>query len=423
MRQNGSMSLSVNRNVRGLRPRLPDLRASTSVFPRISRRVFPRATLFEFARAGRTIWLASVMMWPWSWVLADPLFSADRLLLRNLEIVSDRTVVRFDEDGLKLDDGRLLTWDEVERGTVAAGQKEFDQLLDELGEPLYRIRQRMAVGDYQSILGHAEAVFPRFAARRSPTAFMVCHGLMWARLAAGRREAALEPYLLAAEQLRNRSQQNASGGAAELLPGDRRLRWDEQTGLSDEFVPIWFDASAASEALPGVGRAVGGMKKPWLPAVPLYYASLALGAGDESRATAALRQFDSPDPALKQLAAILSAQREIVSKQPDAAVAQLRKEWETYQGMNRALACYWLGRLGVQESDEQRRRDGILMLLRVPALEGATYPDLAAAALDEAGRTLAADGDEGASRILRRELLGRYGTTYHARQLPTRPWK
>src|SRR5437763_15026357 len=80
---------------------------------------------------------------------------ADRLILRKLDIITDRTVTAFDEDGLLLDRPReggndRITWDEVERGKVALDQPRFDKLLADLGTPLFRIRQRLKVGDYKA---------------------------------------------------------------------------------------------------------------------------------------------------------------------------------------------------------------------------------------------------------------------------------
>src|SRR4051794_28875506 len=85
-------------------------------------------------------------------LLAATADSADRLILRNLDIITDRTVTALDEDGLILDAARAngsnrITWDEVERGKVAFDPTRFDALLAELGPPLYRIRQRLKIGD------------------------------------------------------------------------------------------------------------------------------------------------------------------------------------------------------------------------------------------------------------------------------------
>jgi hypothetical protein len=337
--------------------------------------------------------------------------SADRIILRNLEIISDGTVTQFHEDGIRLDNGRTLSWDEVERGTVAERQAEFDQLLAELGEPLYRIRQRLTVGDYQGILEPAESVYPRYVSRRSSTAYMVFQGLMWARLAAGQREAALEPYLLCIEFLRHRPR-----GAPIPLPGDRRLRWDPETGLSDELLPIWFDGAAARKALPGIGRVVGGMRKPWPPAVPLYYASLAVGAEESGRVASALRLFDSDRESLRQLASILNAQQEILADQSGPGIGQLQATLPRLEGMNRALALYWLGIWKARNAQESDVDEAILHLLRLPASHASSYPDLAAAALDAAGKTLLQADRAVEGEILLEELRRTFGTTFHARQ-------
>src|SRR5262245_30496673 len=72
---------------------------------------------------------------------------ADRIVLRNLKIVTDRTVASFDVDGVKLDDGSVLGWDEIERATIDGDKQDaFDKQLLELGGPLYRIRQRLSTG-------------------------------------------------------------------------------------------------------------------------------------------------------------------------------------------------------------------------------------------------------------------------------------
>ncbi len=125
-----------------------------------------------------------------------PAAAADRLIKRNLDIIANRTVASFDEDGVRLDNGTVLTWDEIERATVSADkQAAFNAMLKELGEPLYRIRQRMAAEDYEALAPQAEALYPRYLRRNGPTAYLAVQGVMWSRLAAGKQEQALEPFL------------------------------------------------------------------------------------------------------------------------------------------------------------------------------------------------------------------------------------
>ena len=69
------------------------------------------------------------------------------------------------------------------------------------------------------------------------------------------------------------------------------------------------------------------------------------------------------------------------------------------------------------DPDTEVRNAGLLDLLRIPALFGEEQPELAAAALYASMRTLAASDDVKGSISIRRELLDRYGQTWHAEQL------
>ncbi len=357
---------------------------------------------------GRGLWTLACWL-----VFAYSASAADRIILRNLEVITDRTVASFDEDGVVLDDRRVLTWDEVEKASLGNRQAEFDQMLATLGEPLYRIRQRLSVGDYQGLLNHAEAVFPHFVKRRSKTAYMVFQALMWGRLDAGRRELAVEPYLLGIECLRAVPAEQWR----EMLPGERQLRWYPETGLSDELPPVWFDADAAREAVPRVGRAIAAMRQPWPDGARVYYASLALAAGDTDRARAPLEQLDTSNPIIAQMALLLSAQQEIERGEPAAATQQVRAAWSQYEGLSRALALYWLGRAGLGAEELPAQQDAMLLLMRLPAEFGEQYPELAAAGLYHTTQALAAAGDRTGSVAVRGELLDRYSGTYYALRL------
>ena len=194
--------------------------------------------------AGAIVVVGFVLLIPY------PPLLADRIILRNLDVISDQQVVSFNADGVRLADDRVITFDLIESGRVSAAQQaDFDQILKQLGSHLYRIRRRLETGDYAGLLQHAEAIYPTYAERTSATAYMVFQALMWGRLAAGQREAALEPYLRCYEYLRV---SNKTGDSI-ALPGRRRLRVDMQTGLSSELPPLWFDVQQARQQLQPVG--------------------------------------------------------------------------------------------------------------------------------------------------------------------------
>ena len=349
-------------------------------------------------------------------VRAPSASAADRIVLRNLDVIAGRTVTAFDEDGVRLDDGSVLTWDAIERARIGPErQAAFDQMLESLGTHLYRIRQRLAVGDYRGILPHAEAVYARYIGRRSSTAYMVFQGLMWARIAAGRREAAVEPYLRCYEYLRS-----ARAGKI-ALPGKRRLAFDRETGMTPELPPVWFDPQAARAALPGVYRAVADMAPPRPGGTRVYYGTLALAAGERKQALEVLSGIADQRGPLAELRAIAMAQAEVLAGAPGPAVRTLAADHAHFSPDNRPLAVYWLGMAKLAASDPGTRREGILELLRLPAVYGERFPELAAAALYQAMLAFDAAGERASRDAVRRELLERYGQTYHAAKWKAHP--
>jgi hypothetical protein len=342
--------------------------------------------------------------------------AADRLVLRNLDFVLDRTVVEMDEDGVRLDAVRAdgsdrLTWDRIERGTVALDQPRFDKLLRELGPPLYRIRQRLKTGDYEGLLAPAEQVYPQLAPRRSLTAYMVCQALMWARLSSGKREAAVEPYLRACELLRSGAIRAAD------LPGERRLAIDPATGLSSELTPVWFDAAAAKAALPGVQQAIRGMTQPRPEGVYVYYATLALAAGEPAEAERVLASLRTSEPVLAQWRDVILAQREVQAGAPGAAVATLQSQRGELVDACRPAALYWLGQAQLQSAEAGTVSDGLLDLLTLPAEYATRDRELAAAGLYQAAAALDKLKDASGAAALRQELARQYGGTHHANLL------
>ncbi len=342
-------------------------------------------------------------------ILARPA-AADRLVLRNLDIISDKTVTGFDVDGVQLNDGTIIPWDRIEKGTVAeAEQAAFDKMLSQLGSDLYRLRQRLTVSDYKGLLPHAEAVYPAYRGRRSETAYMVCQALMWARLAVGHREASLQPYLECVECLR----QAAAEKRSYTIPGPRQLPVDLQTGLSPELPPVWFDAEAATAALAGVADTIAATSKPRPPAMRIYYATLALAAGETEKAVQALSGLDE----LPEWKAVVEAQIQLSQHNSEVARQALERQIDRFSADLKPLALYWLGQAQLAGTEPGARQAGVLDLLRIAALYGSQQPELAAAGLYVAMGTLAQQGDAKGSIAIRRELLDRYGQTWHAERL------
>ncbi|MCH7725519.1 MAG: hypothetical protein IH991_03405, partial [Planctomycetes bacterium] len=95
------------------------------------------------------------------------------------------------------------------------------------------------------------------------------------------------------------------------------------------------------------------------------------------------------------------------------AAARLEASIDKWLPQNQAIALYWLGRAQTAANRSRERQRGVLTLLRLPALFGREFPDLAGAGLYYAMTTLKELKDEKASGAVRRELLLRYAHTLY----------
>jgi len=336
----------------------------------------------------------------------------DRIVMRNLDIRNDVKIVSVDEDGVRIAGGQVIGWDEIDRISAdAAVQEQADKLLEELGTPLYRIRQRLKVGDYEGLLPYATAMDPRYVGRNSRTAYMVKQALMWSLLAAGRREEAVAPYLGCYDYL------TSLKGRPVDLPGERSLNYDKRTGMTPELQPVWFDSEAAKKAVPDVLSVAKSMRSKLPLGARVYYATLAAKAGNSTVAERALAGIEEGDAAGSQLVSLAKAQAEILAGKPGPALSRIETSLESLSAANRPVALYLLGMAAVASAEKSQQRVGVLRLLHIPALYADAAPELSGAALHAAMETLAKLDDAKGSVAVRKELLGRFGHTYHAKQI------
>jgi hypothetical protein len=184
--------------------------------------------------------------------------------------------------------------------------------------------------------------------------------------------------------------------------------------MTPELRPVWFDPAAAEKQLPAVLKAAAAMRQPLPVAARIYYASLALTAGELARAERVLAGIEDRELAALQLTAIVKAQAEVLAGKSGPALSGLETSLESLSAENKPLALYWLGKAQIAAESEATRREGVLQLLHIPAVYGDAAPELAAAALHQAMLTLAELGDAKGSIAVRKELLEQYGHTHFA---------
>jgi hypothetical protein len=336
--------------------------------------------------------------------------AADRIVLRDLTVIADQTVRDFNLDGVVLDDGKRLRWDEIESGKLAANQAEFDQLLREIGGPLYRVRQRLKVGDYRGASEPVEELYPRFVGRISESAFLVLHTTVWSRMSAGRREAAVAPWLRCFALLQRHPEYLKS------ISGDRRLSVELETGLCADLLPIWLDAEQARVAMPQVREAAQAIPEPRPDGVLYYAGTLALAAGDHEWAGRVLASLNQADQAARELQLLAKSAILFHEKKSAEALLLLRSVSDWSPG-TRPLAWYSIGLAEIASNDAREKREGVLHLLRLPAGYSTSQPEICGAALFLASDTLESLEDQRGSIALRRELTSRFGDTVFAKRV------
>lgn len=336
---------------------------------------------------------------------------ADQLILRNLTIISDRDVVSFDPDGVKLDDGKVIGWDQIEQGSVGGErQAKFNAQLQQFGQRLHLVRQRLDVEDYRDLLPELSELYSTYKTRRSQSSYLVLQAKMWAHLSRGEREQALEPYLRCYELLR------AAERAGDTLPGNRRLKYDRQTGFADELTPVWFDGTAAAEQLDGVREAIRSIRPPRPVGAFVYFATMALAAGKENDAARITQSssLQANDPDVAEWKLLIEAQAEVEGGASGDAVASLRERIGQLDGTRQPVGLYWLGISELGGGDPSQKETGLLHLMRIAAIHGEQTAELAGAALYRVAAELNKANDMRGSVSVRNELIDRFGQTHFA---------
>jgi hypothetical protein len=163
-----------------------------------------------------------------------------------------------------------------------------------------------------------------------------------------------------------------------------------------------------------VFEAIKAMQEPRPEGARIYYATLALAAGETENAQRALASIKGEQRAIAELRDIAQAQEEVQADRGGPALARLIRNVDKLSPQNRPLGLYWLGMSKVAQKDEASRRAGVLQLLSLPALYGKEYPELAGAGLYRAMNALAEMNDLKGSVAVRKELLVRYAQTVYA---------
>ncbi len=334
---------------------------------------------------------------------ADAACAQSTIVLRDLTLVEYVDITAMNVAGLAAADGRHFSWDEILRGDVPGErQAEFDTWLRDVGEPLFRIRQRLATGDDATLQPWADrlAMVAEPLEPNGETLYLARCAQMRHLLNAGKRESAVLP-LLGILALRQRNP------AMSPLDEKTGLQFTE-SGICEELLPVWFDAVAAAETCKQLPASTPGE----CAAAIVYRTTLAIAAGKPWTAA----DVETVDDDWRT---VYSAQSALFANNPGQVAVELNPAWHEGDADRHAIVLYYSGlagkELALANTDSDGDRSWMLTLLEIPARYEDRFEELAAAAIFAVVEAPESGGEAG-FEALRDELGTRYRHTFFGRQ-------
>ncbi len=336
---------------------------------------------------------------------------AVELILRDLSRIKTPSI-RFDEQGVFLPNGTHYDWGQVLTAELDADrQRQFQEFVQQLGLPLFRIRRRLNDRDWNSL---SEVVEPVYARQQQDAAagssrrlnYVVALATFYSRLQQGNRTGAVAPFL---EACRIRREANWTTGIA----ADIDLTSEEvQTLFTTGLLPIWFDEAeglavkSSLQSLP--------LEETTLPGPLIYGAAALIVSGPLDQAIQVLSKLArSTEPTVRQWLPVLQVQLEIKRGINGPATAAMRESDHELSGPLRATSSYLLAR---QMSKIQDDYDAVVLdLLQIPANWGDSLKELSAAALYHAALLAGQAGRADEAAIYRSELSNHFKKTHHGK--------
>lgn len=359
--------------------------------------------------------------------LALPLVGND-LTLRGGRPTPPEPIHAVGMDGVTVgsEGGVVVGWDII--AELPAGWIEPSREWAALADDLWRSRARLERGDFALAERTLEPWLPRVRGRTGPTAMLVGDALLRCRLRRGARTSAVDAWLvwLAAGQ-NGPTLYLDSGRPAPSRVEDPALVPDAALGLVPDLPPMWLD-------IPPV-RALAEAPVPEgdTPAALMGLAfriSAASECGLQADLTPLLTLIARPAPSpgdpqamASRLVASIVVARAGDSRQRESARMVLA-------GLNAMDERPWveawrraaMGRSLLREGERERRLEGVLEMLHVPARLGEASPYLTGLVLAEAAVALRDLGEHAAAERLYQEFASLGGGHAAWAWGPIREW-
>ena len=371
-------------------------------------------------RASLTICLFAI-------AVAKPACAQEPIVLRDLTLIRNAQIESFDESGVLLTSKRRLGWDEVLKANVEASQQErFDNYLDRIGIPMFRLKSRIRNADWDGAGEVAEPLFDamqkelfsqtdenRFRKTTASFNFLVSIATMKSSLARGNPAKATVAFLFASSTQADADQELVAS-LGDIALNKRELKHR----LSDEILPVWFVPDKSESYVRQIELLEDGR-----PGSLIYLASLLIENEKYQPAERIIRKLGNAGEAeIRSWSSLLIARIEQKRKNT-ARAEQILDELIQSPHPCRTVAMYHRGEgvlskypeAGGDNQVDLERSKAMLTLLQIPASFADLHPSISAAAIFQSARIAKLRGRVKDEQKLINELLKRHPQSYHGR--------
>ncbi len=327
------------------------------------------------------------------------------IVLRDMSVLKNRSIAKFDADSVQLDDGKTLTWDQIH--STKSSDEKFNKWHSTLSLPLFRMKHRIDAGDFSGALEPANQLRQIFKNKQDTETFgLVAATQLAGRLQNAKRESALLALLEFLDSPLAKSDHSNSPFAKTL----RRLnlKCDLQSGYCAHLLPIFFDAEAAKATLAALPTPKAKPKQFYF----VYVAALAEAANDDKRKQSAIKSLTEQFPQSPWLALF----RDSADFQGDLELPAHNKLRQQIPSLW-AIRQYRVGVWQIANKSAEIQKQGAIHLLKIPALTDSRFQELSAASLHRVAIWYDKHNLANPSATLKSEILTRYPATQFGQKL------
>ena len=330
--------------------------------------------------------------------------SQDKIVLRDLSLITDAKMKRFDVNGIELDDGRKLFWDQVFSGTVKADQQtRFDRFIKSPGETLFQIKTRLKNKSFELLDRPVQLCSVIETELSDENLILLETARFHLSLKSNKREMAIESVIkIALMERRNASTRNR-------VPAKSRVQFEPEHVLCSELLPVFFDKEEANQVRLNIESMAAEPDQLPMCAV-IYWNGLNSSHQGKFPNEWLTKQIDHENKTFLDWMRLFQLVNN--TDATDDLARFIENHATNWPDSLKVVSNFHLGCKNLGSGESSAVIDGQLRLLNIAAEFGGRYPEISAASLYKVIQSRGQNGIDPGVESLQKELLVRYPNTH-----------